>query len=184
MSTILALGVIAVIAFFVMKKYFPRTLSNLEAKGSAAARHALHEEEVLRAKGTAMALRTANQVLHAAIDEAEKIAAEVHESQDAVDARRSTRTVGKSDVGELGWFASCPLRRCRLIGRTLAVAGFTDYPRLKRISTCTLLSLKCGFDSHQGQQSRRLRTLCGADLKRGVSNTPILHTCFRKNIFF
>lgn len=59
------------------------------AKGSAFARHAVHEAEVLEAKGKILALDAVNALAHAALDELTKEAARVHAAQDAIAAKRA-----------------------------------------------------------------------------------------------
>jgi len=61
--------------------------SNIENKGSAFVRAAEHEAKILEAKGKVVALKAAETVANAALDELEKLAAEVHAGRDAIQSR-------------------------------------------------------------------------------------------------
>ena len=70
-----------------MKSKVETTVKAFEQKGSAFARVALHDLEVLEHQGKIMALDTANAVVTAALNEIEVEAGRVHGVQDLIKAR-------------------------------------------------------------------------------------------------
>jgi len=71
-------------------KLFRKTFATVKAEGSAAYRVATHETKVIEAKGVIIALKAAEKVSHAALDELEAAAAEIHKGRDAIQARIET----------------------------------------------------------------------------------------------
>lgn len=71
------------------KRLFGKVEVEVANRGSAFVRVALHEAEVLEAKGKVIALDAANAVAQTALDLLASEAARVHKAQDEIAARRA-----------------------------------------------------------------------------------------------
>lgn len=67
--------------------FFRQVVLEPNKAGSAAFRVAAHEVQVTEAKGALIALRAAEKVTNAALDELESAAAAVHKGRDAIHSR-------------------------------------------------------------------------------------------------
>jgi hypothetical protein len=70
-------------------KFFKKPAQEFVAKGSAFARHAVHEAELLEAQGKILALDTVNKVADAALDALKAEVARVHAAQNELAAKRT-----------------------------------------------------------------------------------------------